>query len=225
MDRISWLELRDNLRWNQGEHVSLIGHTGSGKTTLASQLLPIRKYVTVIATKPKDPLLDSYKRKGYSVVREWPPPDHLQRILFWPKIERISDKLTQAIEVHKALSGIYRSGGWCLFLDEVRYIAQTLKLKSDIELLWLQGRSSRVSLVAATQRPSWVPLEMYSQATHLFLWRETDRRNLNRVTEISSGLDTVEIRNTVSRLSLHDFLYINTRDNTAFISNLRWSKT
>lgn len=33
--------------WRQGEHVTIIGNTSSGKTTLARAILPIRRFVTV----------------------------------------------------------------------------------------------------------------------------------------------------------------------------------
>jgi hypothetical protein len=84
----------------------------------------------------------------------------------------------------------------------------------------LQGRSLNVSFVAATQRPSWVPLEAYDQATHLLLWRETDKRNLSRLGDIG-GVDTELIRSVVPTLPKHDFVYVNTRDGTISISNTR----
>src|SRR5690349_6421632 len=51
--------------WRQGEHVGLIGPTGSGKTTLAMWLLPLRKYVVVLGTKPRDKTLDELAARGY----------------------------------------------------------------------------------------------------------------------------------------------------------------
>lgn len=218
VQRLSWADFLTSLRWRQGEHVSLIGPTGGGKTTCAKMLLPIRQYVCVLATKPKDELLTSFKRDGYTIVNDWPPADFVKRAVFWPSVKRLRDNYNQADAIYHCLDTVYQSGGWCLYADEIRYLTQTLKLKQELEIMWLQGRSLGVSLVASTQRPAWVPLEMYSQATHLFLWRDTDKRNLNRLGEIG-GVDTDLVSYEVARLPKHDMLYVNTRDGTLAITN------
>jgi hypothetical protein len=64
-------------------------------------------------------------------------------------------------------------------------------------------------MILATQRPSGVPLEMYSQATHVFLFLERERRNLERLGEINS-INSGLVRTIVSRLEEHQVLYINT---------------
>lgn len=204
----------------QGEHVTLIGPTGCGKTTAALSVLPRRKYRCVIATKPRDPLINELRREGYGVVRSWPPPDYLTSVVFWPQISKLGDTSTQRREIQAMLARTYRQGGWCLYADELRYLTQTLGLRRECEQVWLQGRSLKLSFVVATQRPSWVPLEAFDQATHLFLWRETDRRNLARLGDIG-GVDTDLIRYVVPNLPKHDFLYINTRDGSLCVSNTR----
>lgn len=206
--------------WNQGEHVTLVGPTGCGKTTVALAMLERRKYVCVIATKPRDPLIKSLPKQGYKVLDRWPPPDYLKRVVLWPKISSLGDKVSQRREIQRAMARMYRSGGWCVVADELRYLTQTLGLKSEAEMYWLQGRSLNLSFVTATQRPAWVPLEAYDQATHLFLWRETDKRNLARLGDIG-GVDTEVIRYIIPQLPKHDFLYINTRDATMCISNAK----
>ena len=51
----------------RGQHVTLIGKTGSGKTHMALALAEIRPYVIIAATKRRDPLLQEAGR-GYKVV-------------------------------------------------------------------------------------------------------------------------------------------------------------
>lgn len=202
--------------FRQGEHITLIGRTGSGKTTLALGLLPFRKYVLVLATKPKDPLIGKLKRDGYYVTRTWPvSPEIHPRVVYWPKIERVSDVALQRYGLYGALSDVYKTGGWCVYADEIRYLAETLKLERLLQLLWLQGRSLGVSLVGGTQRPAWIPLEAFSQATHLFVWRENDARNLKRLGEIG-GIDSKELQAMVQQLDFHRHhcLYVNTVDGT-----------
>jgi ABC-type multidrug transport system fused ATPase/permease subunit len=65
---VGWSELQAHLaeNWQQGQHVAIIGKTGSGKSHLALQLLDIKPFVIIIATKRYDPLLDE-AAKGYIV--------------------------------------------------------------------------------------------------------------------------------------------------------------
>lgn len=216
--RKSWDEFLATFHWLQGEHITCIGPTGCGKTTVTIAILPHRKYVCVIATKPRDPLIRDLRKQGYHVIREWPPPDYMHKVVFWPKISSFGDRSEQKRQIARAMARMYRSGGWAVSADELRYLTQTLGLKSECEMYWLQGRSLKLSFVTATQRPSWVPLEAYDQATHLFIWRETDKRNLARLGDIG-GMDTQVIRTVVPNLPKHDFLYLNTRDGTMCISN------
>jgi energy-coupling factor transporter ATP-binding protein EcfA2 len=222
LETISWPSALARIQWAQGEHVSLIGHTGCGKTTLAAQIIPMRRYIIVLATKPRDEVIDTMRaeNRDFVIVNKWPPADHLERVIYWPKVDRIGDPQNLRPKVHDCLATVYYSGGWCLYIDEVRFIADQLKLKSDLDSLWLQGRAMGISLVAGTQRPAWVPLEMYSQATHLFLWQESDKRNLRRLGEIG-GVDTDTIMRTVYNLPKYDVLYVNARTRDMFVTNVR----
>jgi hypothetical protein len=113
----------------------------------------------------------------------------------------------------QAIAQIYKEGRWCLFVDELRYICEELKLARMMRLLWLQGRSNKITLVGVCQRPAFVPTEMYDQATHLFFWCDNDERNLKRIGGIG-WLNAKLIREAVAKLPFHHVLYINTRKGT-----------
>jgi energy-coupling factor transporter ATP-binding protein EcfA2 len=211
-DRVGWADFMDSLDWRQGEHVTLLGHTGSGKTTLARHLIQKRSHKLVFATKPRDPNVEVFKRDGFYMSRVWPVDPRIKRnVLFWPKVERTTDIASQADAIAKCLQSVYRTGGWCLYFDEVRYITDTLGLQRPLEVIWLQGRALKLSILAGTQRPAWIPREAYSEASHLFLWRSTNRYDLKRL-EDASNVDTKEMSPILSNLPKHDVLYINTRD-------------
>src|SRR5437660_38183 len=65
--QVPWREFFTWFRrtWRQGEHVSLIGPTGSGKTTLGIHLIALRPYVTAFAVKPQDDTMHKLLRAGY----------------------------------------------------------------------------------------------------------------------------------------------------------------
>lgn len=206
-----WEEFIPRFQWRQGEHVAMIAATQSGKTTLARAILPLRRYVVMLATKNKDPVIDEFRRDGYIVQREWTPiPVAYPRVILKPPLED-ADHMDDQRQAFKAcLHDAFRSGGWTIYADEVRYLTQNLQLQHQMELLWLQAASAKSSIVALTQRPAWVPLELYNASTHIFLWSENDHRNLKRLSELD-GANTDLIRWQLPRLRDYEALYVCTR--------------
>jgi energy-coupling factor transporter ATP-binding protein EcfA2 len=221
---VTWDNFLAQFNWKQGEHVTLVGTTGSGKTTLALAILHRRTYQLVVATKPQDELITELTQQGFKLIRDWPPPPpqelpEYRRVIYWPPIERVEDVITQRELIGDLLRELYATGGWTVYFDEVRYITQYLRHSADVELLWLQGRSLGLSIVAATQRPRNIPLAAYSQATHLFLWRDNDISNLRRLSELGAQ-DVATIQHTVANLEPHDALYVNTRTNQMLVTKV-----
>ncbi|MCP4229550.1 MAG: hypothetical protein GY771_05320 [bacterium] len=220
---MSYAEFREKFDWKQGEHIALIGPTESGKTTLGLDLLDIRDYVTVIGTKPKDNTLSDFAtKKRYRIIPEFPKyfdPENGKRLVLWPKMKQFKDITLQRHAVGHGLQSMFVQKNWCIFVDEAYYISDKLKLKEHLEIIWTQGRSLGLSLVAGTQRPAYVPLLMYDQSTHLFFWRDNDRRNLDRISGIGY-LNSDEIREAVARLPKHFFLYVNTRTGEMIVSKV-----
>lgn len=216
--RVPWdVFLRDHFRWEQGEHVSCVGPTGCGKSTLQFGLLPLRRYTAVLGTKPKDPTLDRLIREqGYRRVKRFRDAplarkDKPSRLIVWPPFTGPESFDVQREVFADAFARMFREGGWAVCADEVWYLCKRLGLTDWLETYWTQARSLDISLLGGTQRPAHVPLFMYDAATHLFLWRDNDETNLRRVGGIG-GLSADVIRATVATLPRHDALYVNTRD-------------
>lgn len=211
--RIPWDVFYRNLRWEQGEHIALIGPTGQGKTTMLIQLLEKHPYVVAFATKPRDKTMDALVNYGgYVKIDRWRSmdPDKFPRRVLWPDASRIDSDKTQAVVFHDAFAKIYREGHWTVALDETWYLDNVLKLEKPIKVYLLQARSLGISLASAFQRPSWVPRELYTSSTHLMFWRtndEVDLRSLGGIGAKSADL----IREIVVNLESHQVLYLNTR--------------
>lgn len=199
--------------WRQGEHVTLLGSTGSGKTTLARAILPMRSYVAAIATKPEDENLDALiRRDGYRRVKRWPPDERrTPRVVFWPPSGGLSDVELQREAILDVLDDIWHAGRWTVYLDEIDEVANALSMDRELRRLLRQGRAAKITMVGATQRPRGIPLEWYSQATHLFFWQQNDEADLSRITELGGRTNKAEIRDSVAALRRFEVLYVNTR--------------
>lgn len=210
--RIPWDKFVTMLSWKPGEHFGLIGPTGLGKTTMLLNLLPLHPYVVVFATKPRDATMQGLVDSGYLKMSRWQSLDPAQfpRRVLWPDATKMDANETQRQVFHQAFQRIYVEGNWTVALDETYYMDEELKLGRDIKVYLLQARSLGISLLAATQRPAWVPRELYTSCTHLMFWRTNDYDDLRSLSGIgwrSSDL----IRATVADLDLFQVLYINTR--------------
>lgn len=209
---VEWSDFVSQFSWAQGEHIAMVGPTGSGKTTLALHLLDIRNYVTVLATKPKDATLDSLLKSGYRKLEEWKnyDPVRVPKRLIWPDATDLYSAVRQQRAFKMAMHHMYRQGGWCIYIDELWFIIHHLKLELEVRTFLQQSRSIGISLVALTQRPAFVPLEVYDQSTHLFFWLDNDERNLKRLSGIS-WKSAKQVQQTIAGLKRHEVLYINTR--------------
>lgn len=209
--RIAWDEfVTYHFDWKQNQHVALIGPTDSGKTTLALAILPMRKYIAVLATKPKDSTLSQFgKSEGFKRYTHWPEihPGLSPRRLVWPDATSLYSAKEQQLHFKKALDQIYREGAWCVYIDELWFIGHHLKMDFEVRTYLQQARSNDISLVVATQRPAWVPLEVYDQSQHLFFWRDNDERNLNRLSGISWRNGNY-VRALIAELPQHEILYV-----------------
>lgn len=207
---IPWEEFRAWFMraWDQGEHVTCIGTTGSGKTTMVKQFLgAVRDYVVVFGVKGKDETMDGYIKDGYTRIPNWNLNEVSNYLVLWPQIRGHGHTGDQRVVFAEAMDSIYRQGGWCTVFDELSYLSDTLNMDKQLKFFLQQGRSSGISVVGMTQRPAFIPLAFYDQADHLFAWKDNDRRNIQRIAELAGNARKI-VEHEVADLREREVLYI-----------------
>lgn len=217
---VPWETFMANWSWKQGEHVTLIGPTGIGKTTLINAILPEREYIVFLRTKQMDQTQDQLS--GYRVAHSADElhPDISHKWIVRPRHPSrkgiAADRYAKVLKEKYAslfaatLMRIHDEGGWTVVIDEARVITGLLGLSDEAVWLWTQGRSNGNTVVAGTQRPRHIPLEAYDQPVHLFFFRDSDTSNVKRVAEMA-GIDGRLTMRTVPNLPKFHVLYVNTR--------------
>lgn len=206
--------------------MAIVGMTGSGKTTFAQQILLDRSFVVVFATKARDDsLYKPLERQGFVIREHWSPTDwednNERYVIFKPPLRRPTRQEldAQAEAFEEALLDVFQVGGWCCYFDEVRYLSDDLGLARPLNLLWLQGRSNNVTMVASTQRPVAVPRNMFEQASWIVTWRVSDLDDRRRTAEYTGPLAS-QVRVTAAVLPRHEFLAVKKYDDLAIRSRV-----
>lgn len=187
----------------------MIGPTGVGKTTLAIRLVEARDgYVTAFGTKPADETMAKLLKQGWSRIEKWPPPQGKRRVILWPKIKDPEGlELMQRKIFNDALNGIYKQQRWCVWIDELYYMSHILNMRRRLQTYYTHARSLKISLLGATQRPAWVPLEAYSQAGHLIIWRTGYEDDLRKIGSMN-GVSHKTITSILQQLDYREFLHV-----------------
>lgn len=214
--RVPWdVFLNNHFDWQHGEHVTMIGPTGEGKTTAMLGMIKQHPYHVVFGTKPKDATLDGLVAEGYLKMDRWQSidPTEYPRRLLWPNATDIDSKAHMRTVFKDAMQRIFREGSWTVAADELGFLTDRkfLGLSEEATMMLIQGRSLGISFVSATQRPAWVPLEVYGQATHLFLWKTTVEEDQRRLSFLNGSVDPNKIREVMNALERFQFLYVNVR--------------
>jgi hypothetical protein len=223
LDRAEWLD--SYFDYNPGEHVVIIEPTGGGKTFLAYQMLSevMGRYphlsVASLMPKPSDPSTVQWARTlNLRETPVWPP----QRKLFqgrpaghvlWPKHRMDLAPAERREEVGKVLraglDGQYKAGNAITLVDDAHSAATYMKLNDYIEETLVNGRAGGAAAWLALQKPSGtvnaggITTYAYSSPTHYLFGKDTEERNLKRLSEMGGGIDSRRVEAIVRNLRLY----------------------
>ncbi len=210
MDTLSYADYLQFMEshWRLGQHIGVIAPTGSGKSWIVRDLLLMKKHAAVVATKSKDKTLDKYvSEDGFSRIEKWPPEWYQSHVLVWKKAKQLGDYAPQQILIYTVMNDLYQRGGYVLYFDDLYYVAETLRLKGAVQMLYTQVRSGGVSLIASMQRPRWVPLEAVSQSTYLLVGQIRDEYDIERAAG-GMGIGKKKLQAAILELSEYEFLLL-----------------
>jgi hypothetical protein len=215
--------------YRPGNHLTILAPTDWGKTYTANILLDAvarpKLPALIFVPKPRDSTaVEAGKRLGMRRVQRWPLAPRLWRPpergwMLWPRhtFDIDADERAMYYIFRDALQDTYKRGNRIAFVDEplglmdldpperwdhnlVRYLLQ----------LWRRGRSMGAGLWTASQRPVDIPYDAYSQAEHLFIGYDPDKRARDRYAEIG-GVDPDMVKYVTARLQHREWLYIRRR--------------
>lgn len=205
--------------WKQGEHLLISGATGSGKTALARAVDQVRidkgghVVVMVCKLRPDQTILDDYK--GWTRWKKWKknPAPHENRVLLWPDLKGLPAREALPLQreiFQEALDELSKVGKWTVHVDEGLYVASPtfLNMSHDLAMLHALGRSSKLTMITLTQRPSHLPLIIYSSASHAMIGRAREQTDVKRLSELGGKQSAKELAARIDAQGRHDFLWV-----------------
>ncbi len=226
---VSWRTLKPTFieKWEQGEHLVLLGKTGRGKSTAAIDFLEGRREqrhaaVVSFVTKKRDQTNAALVERGWHRTTDWPPTYAARKsgkVILWPPYTRASTYPKDVRPVFlEALDEIMEEGNWTLFLDEASYMVQSLKLRTSMDEFFTQSRSNGITLLAGSQRPVWVSRSMLSQHTWVACFKIGDSTDALRAGEVLGNKR--RYAPVIEALGTHQFLLVETVSDEAYVSEI-----
>lgn len=211
--------LRHYWDYKPGEHVTLIGPTQRGKTTLGFQLLQrsarpdLRAYVLV--SKPRDKTVDEWrKRLPFGTTESFPPPMSWRKKSGWfvkpPQSLKDLDADERILKktFNSTIMDCYAStDARIVFADEAHELQNELKLKKPLEACLMRGSALKCGLWCLIQRGAYVSYHMYGAPEHLFLFNDPVKQNRVRFADIG-GVDSELVMEVTKSLNPYQVLYI-----------------
>lgn len=171
-----------------GQRVAVFGRSGSGKSYWTRWLMLRSRMSWIVLDTKHDPGFDAMR-----LVNGLPNPDRLLRlwgesriIVARPKPQENSPRFLDAYlgALHESYDGF----GVCI--DEVYQFALGSKPGPGLTGLVTRGRARKQSVIMGSQRPSWVPRFVYTEANYMAVFQLTISDDRKRIRDMT-GRDEV----------------------------------
>lgn len=158
---------------NKRQRIAVIGHTGCGKTVQSVWMLSqadIEKMPWVAIDYKGDELVNSipyHQEIGYGDLPKK------------PGVHILHARPDQNDKVEEFLWKVWERGNTGVFVDE----AYTMPDKGAYQSLLIQGRSKNIPMINCTQKPSWIPGQVFSESDYYSVFHVNDKRDRKRINE------------------------------------------
>ena len=178
-----------------GERAFFVGHTGSGKTYLATRLIdgavPPRLPVVVIDPKGMYETPQGSGRNTWDILGDLPRSwerrirrekrPSLLRVVIRPDYnvdQRMNETLNRIYE------RIFAAGRCLIYLDEIQALVYQTRAHPSLSRLVQMGRQKKISVWGSTLRPAAIPRMFISESDHIFCFRLRDADDRDRMSQI-----------------------------------------
>lgn len=124
--------------------------------------------------------------------------DHLQAA-----VEALVDRAYEFCAQHKQTKLL-------VAIDETMYAAMELGMERPLVVIWNEGRSMRLSVAAAMQRPAWIPKSSKSAPSYVIIFDTSDPDDLVELARML-GVPTKTLRAWLDELPEHHHILGRTR--------------
>lgn len=167
---------------NRTQRICIMGHTGCGKTqqgVFALASLPsLETTPNVIIDYKGDDLINAIPYRQELSLGDTPKT---------PGVHIVHPRPDEEEHTEKFLWRIWERGNTGVFVDE----ASMMPKGGAFQALLRQGRSKRIPMINLTQRPSWIPRDVFSESDYYSVFHLNDKRDRKSINEFMPvDLDT-----------------------------------
>jgi hypothetical protein len=162
-----------------GQRGIILGKTGSGKSVLAKRMIESYPGLIVIID-PKATF--KYRSELVESAEDFKSAEG--RVL---TVRLDPDIKNQTEEYNKILKEVYYEGNTLLYIDELYGLSENNRTyPSYLNAIYTRGRELNITILAASQRPTWIPLFCLSESEYFYVFQLTMEKDRKRVAEIVS---------------------------------------
>lgn len=160
----------------EGYHTAILGTTGSGKSTLGAFLIskcPFHVRPQFILDYKHEEIFARCSRIREIDVRDALPSQ--------PGVYVVRPRPDQEEDVDDWLKRLWERGNAGIYFDEGYLVPDKAWLRNVLA----QGRSLGITAITTSQRPTFVPRSVFTEATYISVFRLNDRKDKQRVAEFT----------------------------------------
>lgn len=166
---------------NDSQRHVIVGMTGSGKTQFGVDSLSKRSYTEkpwFIFNFKDDELIGEIPHAEHIDVSEFPKGKSSEKGIF------IVNTVPGDFDgIDSFLMKVWEKRNMGVFIDEMYMVSKIGSFSQPLRLLLTQGRSRQTPLILLSQRPAWIDMFSFSEATFIQTFKLTTAKDWARVHE------------------------------------------